>query len=424
MSQPTPDGAAGKATQDPVAASGRRRSTAWLAAMLPGAEAVVPAGFWSAFWPFPSVIFSAFLISWGAECAQFLVSRGMALAILAWLQALPEFAVEAVIAWSQKIHFMTANFTGSLRLLVGLGWPLIFSVAAWGEWRRHRRLLRSIRLDEENCVEVLALGMPIVYFLFIYLKATLTLVDAGVLLTIYILYLWILQKLPPRDPEHIEDLEAIPRAVMRLRPRPRVVAIGTFFIGGGAILYLAAEPFLRSMLRFAVTLGVSEYLFIQWVSPFLSEFPEKLSAMNWARQKGKAPMALLNMISANINQWTMLAAMIPVVYSFSVGHAAFVPFDDFQRKEILLTIAQSMLGMMLLLNMSFHIVEAGGIFLLWGSQFVVPHLHGAVTVVYFAWVAYELFMTAFIHRRVPALAAFRRLWALHGRRAPALRKAR
>ena len=71
----------------------------------------------------------------------------MALAILAWLQALPEFAVEAVIAWSQQIHFMTANFTGSLRLLVGLGWPLIFAVAAWGEWRRERRLLRRIDLD-------------------------------------------------------------------------------------------------------------------------------------------------------------------------------------------------------------------------------------------------------------------------------------
>jgi len=35
------------------------------------------------------VVVSAFLISWGAECAQFLVSQGMALAILAWLQALP-----------------------------------------------------------------------------------------------------------------------------------------------------------------------------------------------------------------------------------------------------------------------------------------------------------------------------------------------
>src|SRR6266511_1858700 len=53
----------------------------------------------TALWTFPSVLFSAFLVAWGAEAAQFLVSQGLALAILAWLQTLPEFAVEAVIAW-------------------------------------------------------------------------------------------------------------------------------------------------------------------------------------------------------------------------------------------------------------------------------------------------------------------------------------
>jgi cation:H+ antiporter len=366
-------------------------------------------------WPFPSVVFSAFLIAWGAECAQFWVSRGMALAILAWLQALPEFAVEAVIAWSQKIHFMTANFTGSLRLLVGLGWPLIFGVAAFGTWRRERRLLRRIELDDENCVEVVALSLPIVYFLIVEYKATLTLLDAVILLGMYLVYLAVLQKVPPREAEHIEDLEAIPRRIMRLPKRAQVAVILTLFVGGGALLFFSAHPFLESMLHYAVYLGVSEYLFIQWVAPFLSEFPEKLSAMYWARQKGKASMALMNMVSANINQWTMLAAMIPVVYSFSLGHAAFVPFDEYQRKEILLTVAQSMLGMLLLSNMSFHIVEASGIFVLWGAQFVRPGLHTPVTMIYFAWSAYELFMILFVRRRVAAIDRLIELWRGTGR---------
>jgi len=38
------------------------------------------------------------------------------------------------------------------------------------------------------------------------------------------------------------------------------------------------------MLRFAVYFGVSEYLFIQ-CGAVLSEFPEKLSAMYWARRR-------------------------------------------------------------------------------------------------------------------------------------------
>lgn len=397
----------------------RSRALAIVASLAPGAAPQGLGGFWANAWPFPAVVFSAFLISWGAECAQFLVSQGMALAILAWLQAMPEFAVEAVIAWSQQIHFMTANFTGSLRLLVGFGWPLIFFVAALGTWARERRLLRTIRLDEEHCIEVLALGPPILYFLLIYFKGTLTLVDAGVLMALYVLYLWVLKKVPPREAEEIEDLEAIPRRVMRLSRRGQVIAIILFFVVGGAILMLAAEPFLHSMLRFAVYFGVSEYLFIQWVAPFLSEFPEKISALYWARRPGKAPMALMNMVSANVNQWTMLAAMIPIVYSFSVGAPTSIPFDDFQRSEILLTVAQSMLGLLLLSNMSFHIVEAGGILCLWGVQLVVPDLHTEVTLVYFAWVAYELFMAIVVRRRLDALGAFARTWKAHGKRARA-----
>ena len=410
-----PNSGRGRAPGAPEAADriGERvgkRACALLAAIVPGAARPELGGFWVNAWPFPAVVFSAFLIAWGAECAQFLISQGMALAILAWMQALPEFAVEAVIAWSRQIHFMTANFTGSLRLLVGLGWPLIFLVAAIGHWRRERRLLRRIPLDDEHCVEVVALGVPILYFLLIYFKGTLTLFDAGVLAAIYFLYLWVLKRIPPRGVEDVEDLEAVPRAVMRLPLRSRAAAILIFFAAGGTILFFSARPFLESMLRFATTFGVSQYLFIQWVAPFLSEFPEGLSTMYWARRSAKAPMALMNMVSANINQWTMLAAMIPIVYSLSLKAPAAIPFDAIQKKEILLTVAQSMLGMLLLANMSFHLAEAAGIFLLWAVQFVRPGLHEEVTLLYFAWVAYELFMTIAVRRRLVAFTAFVHLW--------------
>ncbi len=84
----------------------------------------------SALWTFPSILFSSFVIAWAAEAAQFLMSQGLALAILAWLQTLPEFAVEAVIAWQagkdpNKTHLAIPNFTGSLRPLVGPGLPMI-----------------------------------------------------------------------------------------------------------------------------------------------------------------------------------------------------------------------------------------------------------------------------------------------------------
>src|SRR6058998_1835336 len=118
----------------------------------------------SALWTFPSILFSSFIIAWAAEAAQFLMSQGMALAILAWLQTLPEFAVEAVIAWNagkdpSQTHLAIANFTGSLRLLVGLGWPMIYFVAAI-----FRRELVAVKLEDEHSVEIFGLFVPIAYF--------------------------------------------------------------------------------------------------------------------------------------------------------------------------------------------------------------------------------------------------------------------
>src|SRR6201997_4389146 len=105
----------------------------------------------SALWTFPSVLGSAIIIAWAAEAAQFLFSQGLALAILAWLQTLPEFAVEAVIAWEaggdpMRAHLAIANLTGAIRLLLGLGWPMIYAVYAWYGRGNGKGRLPSIRL--------------------------------------------------------------------------------------------------------------------------------------------------------------------------------------------------------------------------------------------------------------------------------------
>src|SRR2546421_3349572 len=100
------------------------RVLAFLSAICAG-TALVSAGSWVDFlWSAPLIIAAAFLIAWGAEAMQFMVSQGLALALLAWLQTLPEFAVEADIAWGaakgrNPLSEVTANFTGSIRLLMG-----------------------------------------------------------------------------------------------------------------------------------------------------------------------------------------------------------------------------------------------------------------------------------------------------------------
>ncbi|UCF78459.1 MAG: hypothetical protein JSW03_10265 [Candidatus Eiseniibacteriota bacterium] len=391
-----------------------------------------------AIWTFPSVVFSAFVLAWAAESAQFLVSQALALAVLAWLQTLPEFAVEAVIAWERNVPLITANFTGSLRLLVGVGWPLIYLVAAisarrrglsspggprsdWGASGSGRgsgqeaegRFFRTIHLDREHAIEVMGLVPPLLYFWVIYFKGTLNMIDSVVLVMMYVVYLLILRNVPPQDPETLHEISRIPRNILSMTKVKRNLVITLLFVGGGAALFFIARPFLHSMLGIAVSLGVSQFVFVQWVAPFLSEFPEKVSAFYWARTVKRAPMGLMNMVSSNINQWTLLVGMIPIVYSISSGGYAAVVFDDHQKMEILLTMAQSILGFLLLANMKFKAHEALGLFGLWFIQFVRPGLREEITVVYFGWAVLECFLALSGRKRLVAFREFLNLWRRH-----------
>ena len=96
------------------------------------------------------IVGGAFLISWGAEAAQVDISASFAIAILALIAILPEYAVEAVLAWdagqsyleasaagqvfsagsavTDEMERVAANVTGANRLLIGLGWSAVILV--------------------------------------------------------------------------------------------------------------------------------------------------------------------------------------------------------------------------------------------------------------------------------------------------------
>jgi cation:H+ antiporter len=357
------------------------------------------------------MLLSAFLVAWGAEAAQFLISQGLALAILAWLQTLPEFAVEAVIAWDagrnpERAHLAIANLTGAIRLLLGLGWPMIYFVFAFFGRRQGDAHMPPIKLQPEHAVEVIGLLPPLLYFVVIVLKQSISWIDAVVLLLLYVAYLLVLLRNPPHNVEELADAPRVSQWAYRQRGWRRHAAIGALFAGGGFLLYVTAHPFLESMLAVAATLGISQFVLVQWVAPFLSEFPEKVSAFLWARRVTHAPMALMNMVSSNINQWTVLAAMIPLVYGYShyhhTGTWADFHFDAEQRLEIILTLLQTGLGLILLANMEFDWFDATALFVLWVVQFLAPHLREEVSLAYALWIV--ILLVGFVIKGQPLLA--------------------
>jgi cation:H+ antiporter len=365
---------------------------------------------------------SAFLVAWAAEAAQFIISQGLALAILAWVQTLPEFAIEAVIAWEAgrdaphcfipnppagcHSHLAIANFTGAIRLLVGLAWPMIFFVSAFFG-RKTRPFLAPIQLENEHAVEVLTTVPPLAYFVWIWQKGSIGIVDAVVLIAMYGVYLAILWRMPPRQEEEISQAPPISRWAATLPGKQRVLAVGGLFAIGAALIYVTAHPFLESMLAIAGTFGVSQFVLVQWVAPFLSEFPEKVSAFQWASRVRTAPMALVNMVSSNINQWTVLAAMIPIVFSLSRGTPTPLAFDGAQREEILLTIVQSIVAVLVLLDLRFHWWDAAILFLLWLAQFLQAGWRDEITFLYLAWAG--LLVIAWLWKRPAAPGIFWRL---------------
>ena len=79
------------------------------------------------------ILSAAFLLSWAAETAELDISQGLALAIIAFIAVLPEYAVDLVLAWKAGADpaeaergLAIANMTGGNRLLIGAGWPLVF----------------------------------------------------------------------------------------------------------------------------------------------------------------------------------------------------------------------------------------------------------------------------------------------------------
>ncbi len=78
----------------------------------------------------------AFLLSWAVELAQLEIPQSLAIALLALIAVLPEYAVDMYFAWTagkdpKYTAFAMANMTGANRLRIGVGWAAVV-ITVWG----------------------------------------------------------------------------------------------------------------------------------------------------------------------------------------------------------------------------------------------------------------------------------------------------
>ncbi|HEX5672502.1 MAG TPA: sodium:proton exchanger, partial [Acidimicrobiia bacterium] len=193
-----------------------------------------------------AIVGAAFMLSWAAEIVQLDISGGLALALLALIAVLPEYAVDFVFAWKAGTDLSQApnalaNMTGGNQLLIGVGWPLVVLLATW----RIRKLRGASQglvggADQEKVVlapiqsvDIAFLSLATLYGLFLPLRSSLTLVDAAVLVAIYVGYLIRLSRAPAEAPHLVGPAAMVGQLPTRTR---RSLNILFFAVAAGTIL--------------------------------------------------------------------------------------------------------------------------------------------------------------------------------------------
>src|SRR5207247_10226900 len=123
----------------------------------------------------------------------------------------------------------------------------------------------------EHSVAIVGLVPPLLYFIVILVKQSLTWVDALVLCALYLAYLWVLLRNPAHQMDQLEYAPAVSRWAVRQRGWRRTAAIGGLFAAGGGLLYARAHPLLESILARARVRGVPQVVLVQRGAPCRSD---------------------------------------------------------------------------------------------------------------------------------------------------------
>ena len=335
----------------------------WIIIHLTGGH---PPPHWVALSSGAAIFGAAFMLSWAAELAQKDIPQALAIALLALIAVLPEYAVDMYFAWQagkdpRYTAFAMANMTGANRLLIGVGWAAVVLTYFLKTGNK------SIELEPGHKSEILYLGLATVYSFLIPIKGRLDWMDAVAFIAIFVFYMRAASRA-----EHVEpELEGPPAMIEGWGEGARRLFTVLFFLFSGYAIFIAAEPFAEGLLATGRKFGIEEFILVQWLAPLASESPEFIVAILFAlkAQPGTSMGALL---SSKVNQWTLLIGMLPVVFMVSAGRLGPMEMDQRQIEEMFLTAAQSLFAVAILANLSFSLLEAAVIFFLFSTQLLFP----------------------------------------------------
>ncbi|MDR0627471.1 MAG: hypothetical protein LBG11_09510 [Bifidobacteriaceae bacterium] len=361
-----------------------------------------------------AIWFAATLLGWAAETAEMDITGAFAMALLAIVAILPEYAVDVLLAFKAGTDpayeaLASANMNGATRLLIGFALPLVVLTGIHTR-RRHARQLAadsnrpttakpakpakpasatssgssgssaSSSRPANAFFDVLPIPKAhysVMFFLVIaaglgMLAPFTGQIQAGlgaVLIVVFVVFLWH----SSRGDVHEPDLVGVSAFLGSLAKVPRRLWVIGFFLIAAATIAVGAEPFVHSLVESGRTLEINEALLIQWVAPLASEAPEFIIALTLAyRHKAWAAVGML--LTSMVNQWAALVGSLPFAYKLG-GGAWSLPLDGRQIEEFLLTGSVTAVAVTLLLRLRIPAWGAWFMLAVFAAEFALPESH-------------------------------------------------
>jgi cation:H+ antiporter len=110
-----------------------------------------------------------------------------------------------------------------------------------------------------------------------------------------------------------------------------------------------------------------------------SESPEFIVALLFV-WRGQAAAGMRTLVSSKVNQWTLLIATLPLVFSAGAGSLGGMPLVERQQHELWLTAAQSLFAVVLIAEFAMHRWEAVALLVPFVAQLVLPPTLGGLDV--------------------------------------------
>jgi cation:H+ antiporter len=256
-----------------------------------------------------------------------------------------------------------------------------------------------LELGPPQRVDLGVLAMAAVWALRPTLRGKVTLLDAVVLISLYVFYLHRVAGSDGEAPEMI----GVASSLAELPAERRRRWSGGLLLYSALVILLTAVPFSNAVLGSGALIGISPYLLLQWLVPVATETPELVVAIVLLMH-GRGGQSIAVLLAGAVSQYTLALGTLPIAFLAGAG-AGPLPLQPREQIELFLTAGIALYAVSALVRLRLNRGDASIMLMLFAIQFLLPSVFTRVALgVIFMALALDVFL-AEGRRGLPALVS-------------------